>query len=1378
MDRSAQFGSGSSLHRDEGESQSLSQARPRPAIRLDASLSFLHAGSRAGSPRSGPASPALGPAHASAMFATRDVNTESSYPGPHGALKSRSGYRREISSSLQATSASLSLGSSRPRSHHRHPPQQPQQAGLGGRATEAAGDELGSHKEARGLSSLAVMDAVLDSEATVMTRPSEPRMNGGGDPVEEDQESWQPQRTASPAPRMAVTLPDDFDGDFSESHSAAVAVAAGFPVTEAGIQSTTLPHGAEATAVMPGRSVNFSNASSFSFHLKASSGEPAEDNGNEEEGVSCRSRSSRGWSTTPPPRRAFVLSQRCSAASTVAAGDDDDNDERPVTDHHAAGAEEEKPQDVPAQAVHNVDDVAAPIPTGDATVTAVRGSAVLVMDSNDDSQRFFGQLRREERERRDRRHRRQQLHSEEEKSQEEGGEGADGVVREEERDGTAPTLPVGRLAPGQVVEEGGEDTKSGAAVGTQAQNESEVGCEDINSPQHENGTEDVPSFAARESAGLRLSDCVSGSSRSSMLSPLPRPVASVAQTVAAGGAVRQPPRISPAHQREEEDEERVGAEGEKKEEGPQSDAAVRAVYAEGGENEPKGRDVNFIEGAVVAEDAAAPDQLDRADNDEDEGEKGVAALDSIFEEHAEPSVSTTRTTANTAMSAAAVSSLWLVRGPTPTPLRQRRRGDCDESPERETDKAAAADEAKLSASPTVETEQAEAEAVTQNTDEDEMATTALPITLKDATSPPRSAALSVTSEEEEVEEEDTASKKPKERNTNEVPHAPSQRTVASPPLPPHAFRDDDSCSPEPQRPVALQQEEEVTVAATTRWKAALSPVSSPDRRHHHPAVEGVRTEQEAAPTSFTSSHAKADPLPAKTRKELDLLRPSPSTSATHSSVVGSGVTPDRQKNARTHITTTTTVTSVPSSPSTTLSESARVSEEVRELVERAQAEVRRTRASLLATMRDHRADFHLTDVAPASPPAESAGPSPPTTPTRSLVLPPVASTSVATAHGRTDAPSTTPSAAAAALIANTTPSTTGQTGRASEQLRTAAVTLRPQLAEAADAILRRLQGYDTRQHGVLPMETVMRVAYFVVVRRGMPVATWTLRTVGGGIASTPMRASMVMQSKEEADMPSARRYATGSAAAAGTEGRRAALLATTPLGRSLRGVRSEVHRAIATYSTPHNQLLSEAEGLTCAAKTPSLLAGSSVGVKRTRSEEESETEAPGRPATLMSPSRTLEQVMARQERRAEEERSLNFYFTVLEAFKQVFGERYAWHHLGATNASRHDSAAVKRSRADQSIAATATEKQSKDNGSGDVVEAEKDGEDAAAGFDIENELNDIAAPLETVFPRLRQQYALHQRDGTATPGMGFAQRPPPLDVLVYYRTFTDSLREL
>ena len=1370
MDRLANFGSGASLHRDEDESQSRSQVRPRPAIRLDSSLSFLHASSRVGSPRSGPASPTLTPPPA--MFASRDVNVSDAH-------KSRSGPPRcrEVSGSLQAKSLSLSLGSSRVHSQQQHrAPPLPSRSSTRSQLfsdAEVEDDDGPASGEARvrrdfhprkGSTTAAIAAAaVLDSEATQLTQPYE------------SADAAHDSRSTSPAPRMAVTLPDDYANDFEGASSNVVAAgtarsAAFDDEGEESMRRRAVPcrnggdggngngsgsdngdlvreksiNGQGDTTTLTNRATRASEAPLFSRGLRWSR------YAGDEEG-------SRTSTATPPPRRAFVLSRRCSADPATS----------PV--------------------VEEVEEAVLEVVDREEEKKAGEGAVVEPAAENAN------------------------VSSEVKKK------------KAEERVDAEPTLPESDLLQSCIVEE--EAAEKAHQVNTWrddalAQHPT-AALSAINATQDGFAAE-MTSFIVRESTELRLSDGAGDSRRSSMMSPLPRPVSAVTQRDAAAAACG-PPRISPAHSREEEREgacrTEEGATRARERERETVSTTCEGITATTTTTTTTTAATVAVEpGDHVADTVAA----DTTQNPHELLVTATAANDMAASRKASPSVkhvevsdsltalnsattTTTTPTITTRTTMTAASSLWLVNGPTPTPLR-RLRGDCndkdDDEEKNSLEKATTTMAGKDEASPTVETES-----------EEEVDKTARPISLKDATSshatsPLHSAALSLVSDSGEV----THGRKAGEGSATQLP-SPQQRQHDPRLSPPHVY-DGDSCSPEPQRPPEPAEKAGEAALLTE----SISPVTSLDRkaqrhpqhtnvnyqphdnRHHQLEVKEVET------MPLNSIHTAADAFHTKTREELGLMQPSSSAFSSTTPVRSSytehhghhscsghlcdaampateqGVTPPAPSHITTSNNNNNTLALTPTSPSATLSESARVSEEVRELVERAHAEVRRTRASLLATLHDCRVDFDLVDrtTSPAPPlaSADDAVAFSSTTPTRSLVLPHVTTTTTTAATGATGSPSLDPMPACAA--------TSSSSHRTSGELRAAATALRPQLAEAANAILRRLQGYDARGHGVLPMETVVRVAYFVVARQRMPVATWTLRTAEGSIATTPMRASMVEQSAvwrsaERRRAPQTTTATMTAAAAAAAAG--ATPTATPRTARHLAmpywdDARHGLSGAKA-YATPHGQRLSDDDHNNSCYSTQSGV-HALVGAKRGRGEEltpthrtsegakTTEADVSGRPATLMSPSRTLEQVMARQEQRAEEERYLNFYFTVLEAFKQVFGERYAWRHLGATNASRHDNKGNSRS----GVGCNAVKRA---RGEGTAINA---GEIADVSLDVENELNDVSGPLETVFPRLRQHYALNHGEGVTTPGMGLTQRPPPLDVLVRYRTFTDSLREL
>ncbi|TPP51679.1 hypothetical protein CGC21_3890 [Leishmania donovani] len=752
---------------------------------------------------------------------------------------------------------------------------------------------------------------------------------------------------------------------------------------------------------------------------------------------------------------------------------------------------------------------------------------------------------------------------------------------------------------------------------------------------------------------------------------------------------------------------------------------------------------------AVCDDAGDLDAAASLPTAADDGPASVTPLHSFMALNSisGPSLSATTT---------AMSSLWLVSGSTPTPLRRRRDRDREVSAALHTQEGEAEETSKDSDTARAQTERALKLA-------DEASTSA------------------VTAPEAGVELQES---------THQCT-APADTSVEAAQL--IASAEAPSFSPEPARPQAeayCLSSPPLAAGSATSASVQLNFLSAEDD-----AVTPVDLPPLPAPEAATTQHRYSTATPPPFAAAGTLRRPSEAA---------------------------------PSMSRPSSAESARVSEEVKELVRRAQAEVCRTRESLLSALRDHRASFHLPETSPTAENTLSAtAPTPVAQLTATVSTTACASLSVSPTLKRSLPLSTVtvaavePSAPPSAALKTASVSPT----RTSREWRSAAIALRPQLRAAADAILRRLQGYDARDHGVLPMETVVRVTYFVITRRQMPPATWSLRTAEGALAATPMRASMVASGggadtrSDSAHLPSHH-----------VEGRRAVLLSGTPLSRQLSSSEAGEprHRAATAshklFKTPRQQRLSlDAHDTTTRVGGSGSPFSSShlIGVAQPPDCSKSDADADGddkaakpeccgRPATCISPSRTLEHVMMLQQRRAEEELYLQFYFTVLEAFKQVFGERYAWRHLGATNASRHDCAinvaqpAQKRRRTSSAAPSECSDLR----GHAHVTATEADAEQTQ--LDVANELNDVTGPLETLFPRLRQQYALLQRERrdpaaaapksivastgnslmvprttselvrteAAAAAVGLAHRPPPLDVLVYYRKFIESLREL
>ncbi|GET87600.1 hypothetical protein, conserved [Leishmania tarentolae] len=1322
MSRLPHFRSDSDVHRDEESSQSMSQVQARPAIRLDTSLSFISTTSIRAGTTSGPASPLLttlggdsihdiwssgATVSSPTLFHTRDVNVEAS--GQHRLQSLKASRSRAVSDSRSACSFS------KPFSQPPPPPSQPQHQPFSRSLLPCSPSlrrDYGVHsqpehgEQAHCLAPEEDGDKlkILESEATVMIRPSDPRPCGSDADGEPDVRSQRVMSaTVSPAPRHAVTLPNDFEDVVS------------MPLSEEAVRC-------DAEASKGGGSNYATHDDGFgklSFDNNTQEGDTEDD--------------ARGMpSATPPPRRAFVLSRRYS--STDMESDVRVDDEQPPRT-----VVEEAKRCTPTRMAH-----------ADFAADAPRGSTILVMDNEDEDDEFAFT----------------------------GVQSTAAVITRAnahlpttthaplaEGPSVSPMPPDGHLVAEVVVEKTEKDAQHHAALST-----------------HRAFAADRDSLS-NHSGSLSRGD-------SDMMSPLPRPVPHTAQDTSAS---KKP---SPAHAREEGCKEGpevlravCGDAGRATEQQKQQRADTTAILAD----KSAGATVNTttattatatstlpVSSTFASERQATsriPTELDAetsflsaADGDPVRGTplNSFMALNST----AGPSLSATAT---------ATSSLWLVSGSTPTPLRRLRHGDREVSVTLRTQEGDADDTCRgIGAARTqgarAPTLAGEASATAAETAPDTV------MELHESTHQ-----LSVPAVNSREREQPIATVEGAHQHcSSSVPQFNAAHAAVSPTISAPSF------SPEPARPQAD--------ACRLSWPpVAAGTDASPSVQLNFLAANDntvglVDLRSVPAPEATTTQRRYSIAIPPPFATASTLRRPSE----------------------------TALSISLPSS-----AESARVSEEVKELVRRAQAEVCRTRESLLSALREHRASFHLSETSPTAtnrpsatattPSAQLAAVSTTTcaplsvSPTPTRIFPPSVVSMVAAEQ------STPPSAALKTASVHTT--------RTLGELQSAATALRPQLRAAADAILRRLQGYDARDHGVLAMETVVRVTYFVLTRRYMPAPTWSLRTAEGALAATPMRASMVASGGGAAT-----RFDGTHPLPHSVEGRRAVLLSGTPLGRHLRSSEAGEprHRVAGTSSklceTPPQQRLSFDADVTTkrgggiGSPFPS---SQLIGVTRPRDcnpldadtadeDKHANPECCGRKATCISPSRTLERVMMLQQRRAEEEQYLQFYLTILEVFKQVFGERYAWRHLGATNASRHDCTidvakpAQKRRRTSSVAPSECSDLRSQAHATATEADAE------TTQLDVVNELNDVTGPLETLFPRLRQQYALVQRDKrdaavparkpavvntadlptlprtssesalteAAAAAVGLTHRPPPLDVLVYYRTFIESLREL
>ncbi|CCW69708.1 unnamed protein product [Phytomonas sp. Hart1] len=342
--------------------------------------------------------------------------------------------------------------------------------------------------------------------------------------------------------------------------------------------------------------------------------------------------------------------------------------------------------------------------------------------------------------------------------------------------------------------------------------------------------------------------------------------------------------------------------------------------------------------------------------------------------------------------------------------------------------------------------------------------------------------------------------------------------------------------------------------------------------------------------------------------------------------------------------------------------SERISVEVKELVERAQIEVRRTRESLLNYLSTHKKTaLSNKDTAAVNDPVSFD---------LSAFIQPIGKHTLEIERGEgVVRRRLEPDKLAEGVNEKPLPLLLGSTSE-----------IRVRLRENAGRILRRLQGYDRRDHGVLPMEVIISVIFSILHPQ------WR--------GSSPERRGNPFEN---------------------------------------RGSISEAMLSPPPALSFHHQDFKQEEH-----------------TKRLRGE----LKAAGRSATVLSPTRTLEQVMARCAD-PKEEAMLDFYQVFLKGFQEVFGERYAWRHLGVTNASRHDimTLPLAKGKGDGRCGAN-----NKGNYGRKIVD-----------------LNDIEGSLEEVFPRLRQHYSFKSdSSGRAVD----PRRPPPLDTLVYYKRLIASLEEL
>ncbi|KAG5482151.1 hypothetical protein CUR178_06010 [Leishmania enriettii] len=1326
MSRLPHFCSDSNVHRDEESSQSMSQVRARPAICLDKSLSFISTTSVPAGTMSGPVSPLLGALGSDS--ANGACSSSSAVASPKLFHTRDVNVEASRQRSLQSFKASRSRAISGSRTAHSSSRPYSQQPPLPhhkrhhyphprSSCSPSVSRSCRVHSEARRGERLRCLAVEAFCGAVEVVGSEATVMARPSDPRPDGSDAEREPGVLGQRVMSATVSP-------APRHAAALSEGLegvfSMPASE-GEAEGTRGGGSHCAARSHGR-----GRSSFNSDMR------------EQDDADCVKRTS---GATPPPRCALVLSHGCSDADAE-------------TDARAADAQ--PPRSAAEAAERCASTCMAPV---DFAVDAPRGSAILVVGSGDEDEgRAFT----------DDRSITAIIASANVRPL------AAAYASRAEDPGVSSTLPVGRLFSSGGEGEG-RDALHGALTAHRA--------------------------AATERESVNSCSRSRRSESRYMTSSLPRPVPPSATVTAAC------PLSSPAHAREDE-----GAEGAEEACAVRENAIMvnEQQQQAGTETALTNKAVNAsVHTTTITAEAAANTAPDLVSFSMDSSLLPASstlhcALQATSTIPAQPDAPAALTAASNGESASvtplsslmmpnsisgpsltaattATSSLWLVGGSTPTPLRRLR-------------------DRVREVSATLDVEEGEVEEVSRGS------TTARAHTERARNPEGGASAAAVAAPETESgldtdvnrrsapADNSTGAKQP--ITTAEEAHRHC-RTSASPYTGAHSVASPSvstpSFSPEPARPQAeAHHPSKLCLAARTAVSVSvqLNPLTANDD-----AVTSAVPQPPPAPGTTTAPHRYS--------------------TATHSPSATAG-------------TCGAPVEAAPLISSPSSAESARVSEEVKELVRRAQAEVCRTRESLISALRDHRASFHLSEPSPTaksvpSPTAPAhlahssvalstalwASPNVSPAPARRLLLPTVAVT-----------------AAESSMLSSAAPTTVSAPAmRASGEWRSAATILRPQLRAAADAILRRLQGYDVRDHGVLPMDTVVRVTYFVITRRQMPPAAWSLRTAEGALATTPMQVSMVASGGDATFHSEGAQLPLHNA-----EGRQVALVSGTPLDRQLsssaagKSRRCAVTLSPTAFETPFQQRFP-----LNAHDTVKHLSGSDSSVPLSRPVDRTQprgcsgcaadanhrckivaAEQHGGPVTCTSPSRTLEHVMLLQQRRAEEELHLHFYFTVLEAFKQVFGERYAWRHLGATNASRHDSATnltqplQKRQRTSDSPVPWSSERR----GHTDLTRGEADAEHVP--LEVTNEFNDVAGPLEALFPRLRQQYALIQREkrdtaattpssvegGTGDPlttprttaecarseagaaSTGSTHRPPPLDVLVYYRTYIESLREL
>lgn len=297
---------------------------------------------------------------------------------------------------------------------------------------------------------------------------------------------------------------------------------------------------------------------------------------------------------------------------------------------------------------------------------------------------------------------------------------------------------------------------------------------------------------------------------------------------------------------------------------------------------------------------------------------------------------------------------------------------------------------------------------------------------------------------------------------------------------------------------------------------------------------------------------------------------------------------------------------------------ARVSQEVKALVSRAKEEVRRTRESLLAVLRetrDHITQHEEEEEEQATAQQEQRGlfhRTPSATP------PPVAPSSM---HGAVTETSTS-------SMRHTLPAAWGSRSALRRLLPPLAPLLRARLTAVDGAgVSSAAEASHNESHhdlsgegcGFLPLETVLRVLWQVLEEH--PPAEHS------AIASTPSSCSSLRLLSVQPPTPYARLQTS-----------------TPPVGGSVSTRRedepSSLRKRQREYSSDHQQ-----------DHTPQKRRGL---------------------VTQISPTRTLERVPQQLQAQQEEKSLTELLVVLLGVMESEFGRRYMWKHVGATNMSRHD----------------------------------------------------------------------------------------------------------